>query len=50
MEHTITECVTGVDLVKAQIRIAAGAEIGTAPSGVPQQSDIRVTVMPCNAA
>jgi len=43
VEHTVTECVTGVDLVKAQIRIAAGAEIGTPASGVPRQEDIRVS-------
>ncbi|MDB6085709.1 MAG: pyruvate carboxylase, partial [Gammaproteobacteria bacterium] len=43
VEHTVTECVTGVDLVKAQIRIAAGERIGTAESGVPRQEDIRVS-------
>jgi pyruvate carboxylase len=42
VEHTVTECVTGIDLVKAQIRIAAGATIGTPESGVPRQEDIRV--------
>ncbi len=42
VEHTVTECVTGIDLVKAQIRIAGGASIGTAQSGVPLQEDIRV--------
>jgi pyruvate carboxylase len=43
VEHTVTECVTGIDLVKAQIRIAGGARIGTAESGVPRQEDIRVS-------
>ena len=42
VEHTVTECATGIDLVKAQIRIAGGARIGSAESGVPQQSDIRI--------
>jgi len=40
VEHTVTEEVTGIDIVKAQIRIADGAEIGTADSGVPKQADI----------
>ena len=43
VEHTVTEMVTGVDLVKAQIRIAEGAVIGTPESGVPSQREIRVT-------
>ena len=43
VEHTVTEQVTGIDIVKAQIRIADGAAIGdTAASGVPRQGDIRL--------
>ena len=42
VEHTVTECATGIDLVKAQIRIADGAHIGTSDSGVPAQADIRI--------
>jgi pyruvate carboxylase len=37
VEHTVTELVTGIDLVKAQIRIAEGVAIGTPDSGVPFQ-------------
>jgi pyruvate carboxylase len=43
VEHTVTECATGIDLVKAQIRIAGGARIGTPESGVPVQNQIRIT-------
>jgi pyruvate carboxylase len=42
VEHTVTECVTGIDLVKAQIRISGGARIGSPESGVPVQEEIRV--------
>ncbi len=43
VEHTVTECATGIDIVKAQIRIAGGARLGTAESGVPAQEQIRIT-------
>jgi pyruvate carboxylase len=42
VEHTVTEEVTGIDLVKAQIRIAGGARLGTGESGVPAQEEIRI--------
>jgi pyruvate carboxylase len=42
VEHTVTEEVTGIDIVKAQITIAQGARIGSADCPVPAQSDIRL--------
>lgn len=42
VEHTVTEEVTGIDIVKAQIRILEGKKIGTPESGVPAQADIRL--------
>ena len=41
VEHTVTEEVTGIDLVKAQIRIAEGERIG-ANIALPSQSAISV--------
>ncbi len=38
----MTEQVTGIDIVKAQIHILDGFAIGTPESGVPAQKDIRL--------
>lgn len=40
VEHTVTEEITGIDIVKAQIRIAQGCSIGSESSGVPVQDEI----------
>jgi pyruvate carboxylase len=48
VEHTVTEMITGVDIVKAQIRITEGGHIGVTqdtgdgrhPTGVPEQAAI----------
>ncbi|MEO5334850.1 MAG: pyruvate carboxylase, partial [Magnetococcus sp. YQC-5] len=41
VEHTVTEGVTGIDLVQAQILVAMGYGIGTHP-GLPEQDKIRL--------
>ena len=44
VEHTVTEVVTGLDIVKAQIRIAEGAHLGVlAETGIPAQSEIKLS-------
>ncbi|WP_333825184.1 pyruvate carboxylase [Pinisolibacter sp.] len=42
VEHTVTEQVTGIDIVKAQIHLTEGAAIGSPESGVPAQGEIRL--------
>ncbi|SEH27232.1 pyruvate carboxylase [Magnetospirillum fulvum] len=42
VEHTVTEVVTGVDIVKAQIRVAAGAVIGDRCAELPRQDEVRL--------
>src|SRR5262249_22392487 len=42
VEHTVTEIVTGVDLVKSQILIAGGAPLSDPEIGLPNQSAVQV--------
>ncbi|MDP3174249.1 MAG: pyruvate carboxylase [Phenylobacterium sp.] len=44
VEHTVTETVTGIDIVKAQIRITEGGRLGVAEeTGVPPQAELRLS-------
>jgi len=40
VEHTITEMITGIDIVHAQIKIAEGHEIHSEEIGIPLQNEI----------
>jgi pyruvate carboxylase len=40
VEHTVTEVVTGIDIVKSQILIAQGHKLHEAPLSIPQQDKI----------
>jgi pyruvate carboxylase len=40
VEHTVTECITGYDLIRAQILVAEGKRLGEPGSGLPKQEDI----------
>ena len=43
VEHTVTEQVTGLDIVKAQIKILEGGRLGHVDeTGIPKQKDIRL--------
>lgn len=42
VEHTVTEEITGIDIVKAQIKITEGACIGKTEEFVPQQDKINL--------
>ena len=41
VEHTITEMITGVDIVQSQIMIACGESLHDQEIGIPEQSEIR---------
>jgi pyruvate carboxylase len=43
VEHTVTECVTGIDLVRSQILVAQGKKLHEPEIGIPPQEEI-----PCN--
>ncbi|MHB1557395.1 MAG: pyruvate carboxylase, partial [Isosphaeraceae bacterium] len=43
VEHTVTEIVTGVDLVKSQILIAGGASLSHPDIALPDQSAVQVS-------
>jgi pyruvate carboxylase len=42
VEHTVTELVTGVDIVKSQIRVAEGYPLDSPQIGIGAQSDVSV--------
>ncbi len=42
VEHTITEMITGIDIVQSQILIAEGHSLHSEKVGIPKQEDIRV--------
>lgn len=42
VEHTITEMVTGIDIVQSQILIACGHELHGDPINIPLQKDIHI--------
>ncbi|NIE66854.1 pyruvate carboxylase [Burkholderia sp. Ax-1719] len=52
VEHTVTEMITGVDIVKAQIRITEGGRIGVAEDVVHESGDIveRTAGVPAQAS
>ncbi|MEZ5287615.1 MAG: pyruvate carboxylase [Vicinamibacterales bacterium] len=41
VEHTVTEMVTGIDLVQAQILVSQGHQLHDAPLSIPRQADIQ---------
>ncbi len=41
VEHTVTEEITGIDLVRAQILVAMGHRLGDESVGLPNQEEIR---------
>jgi pyruvate carboxylase len=42
VEHTVTEMVTGIDIVRSQILVAQGVGLYDAPLSLPRQQDVQV--------
>lgn len=42
VEHTITELITGIDIVQAQIRVAEGHSLNSEMINIPEQDEIKV--------
>lgn len=42
VEHTVTEMITGIDIVHTQILVAEGQELHSPIVGIPAQEDIRI--------
>ncbi|MGX6442084.1 pyruvate carboxylase [Neobacillus sp. K501] len=42
VEHTVTEMITGIDIVHTQILVAEGQELHSPIIGIPAQEDIRI--------
>ncbi len=49
VEHTVTEEVTGIDLVRAQILVSCGEKLGDDSLGLPLQKDVQIvgTALQC---
>ncbi len=43
VEHTVTEEITGIDLVRAQILVSMGHQLGDASVGLPLQDEVTAT-------
>ncbi len=41
VEHTVTEEVTGIDLVRAQIQVSMGHRLGDSEVGLPSQAEVK---------
>lgn len=42
VEHTITEMITGIDIVQSQILVAEGHDLHSPIVGIPEQKDIKI--------